>query len=85
MSVFRLGNEVRKRREEEDRKLMEKDAEMEANTRQKSRQSCTEATTHRGGKVPGGRSKTAGGGEQQAREAQEGRCMEEEEKRKGEN
>jgi len=58
MWVFRLGKEIWKRREEEDRKLMDKDAEMEAKYQAKK----VPKATRRGGKVPGGRSKTTGGG-----------------------
>jgi len=60
MSVFRLGNEIRKRWEEEDWKLMEKCAQIEAKYQAKKLPKLWRA--RRGGKVPGGRSKTAGGG-----------------------
>jgi len=62
MSVFGLGNETWKRGEEEGRKLMEKYTQMEAKYQAKSCQSCREATTRRGGKVLGGRSKMVGRG-----------------------
>jgi len=53
-ALFHLEDEIRKMREEEDEKLMEKYAQ--------NCQSCGEAAMGRGGKVPGGRSKMAGGG-----------------------
>ena len=63
---FRLEDEIRKKREEEDEKFMEKSR---PTTRQKGCQSCGEAATRRGGRVPGGRSKTAGGGAAGSRRA----------------
>jgi len=79
---FRLGNEIRKIREEEDRKITEKYAEMEAKyqaqklpklRRGKDAQRCQEEEAKRRAVE-----------EQRAREAQEDRRMAEEEKRKGE-
>jgi len=59
MWVFRLGNEIRKRWEEEDGKITEKYAEMEAKYK-----SWGEAMTRRGGKVRkkqnGGRGRSSG-------------------------
>jgi len=53
---FRLGNEIRKRREEEDGRLMEKYAEMEAKYEAKKLPKLQR------GKVSGGRGETAGRG-----------------------
>ena len=75
MGVFRLGNEIRQRWEEEDEKLMEKYAEMEAKYQAKAGERQRRAVEEE--------AKRRAGEEQRAREEQEGRRMEEEEKRKG--
>jgi len=56
---IRLGNEIRKRREEEDGKLMEKYAEMEAKYGEKKLPKLRRGND---AQRQGGRSKTAGGG-----------------------